>query len=71
MRMACGLADDVDDAPIMLPLHGGQHGLYHREKPEHLVAQLAFENIERRAFDRAAQVCSGVVDEDIDASECR
>ena len=67
--MARGLAHDIDDAAVALRFHGGQHGLYHREEAENLVAQLAFKNVERRALDGAAQMRAGIVDENVDAAE--
>ena len=63
------LADDIDNASVALPAHDRQHGMDHGKEAEHFVAQLPLKNIERRAVDRAAQVCSGIVDQNIDATE--
>ena len=67
--MAGGLADDIHDAPVALRFHDGQYGFYHREKTEHFVAQLPFENIECRGFDGAAQMRAGIIDQNVDAAE--
>src|SRR5215213_8264934 len=64
------LTYDVDDPSIMLTFHDRQHCLYHREKPEHFVTELLLQNRSRRCLDRSAQMCSGIVDENVDAAEC-
>src|SRR5262249_46905386 len=60
------LSHDINDASVALRLHGRQHGSYHGEKAEDLVAQLPLQSITGRAFDRATQVRAGIVDEDVD-----
>ena len=68
MRMAVAWPT-MFNAAIALVLHDRQHRFYHGEKTEHLVAQLTFENIERRIFDGAAQMRAGVIDQNVDAPE--
>ena len=55
--------------PSRWSLHDRQHGLDRGEEPENLVAQLLFEDRERRAFDRAADVGAGVIHQDVDAAK--
>ena len=70
MRVARRLADDVDDAAVALAFHDRQHRLDHGEEAEHLVAQLPLQDRQRRGLDGSAQVRAGVVDQNVDATEC-
>src|SRR5262249_10916672 len=69
MRMSCGLTDDVDDSPIVLLPHDRKHSLNHEKKAEHLVVQLAFQNLGCGCLYSTAQVSSGIVDQDVYAPE--
>src|SRR5258708_11507768 len=69
MRMARRLPDDIYDPAIAAVLHTGKHGLDHGKEPEHLVTQLLFEDPQSCAFDRATQMSSGVVDQNVNVAE--
>ena len=65
MRVPRGLTYNIDDPPILLLPHDGEHRLNHEEKAEHLVAQLPFQNLCCGCVHGTAQVSSGIVDENV------
>ena len=69
--MPSRLPHDIHDPSVALALHRGEYGPDHREKAEHLVAQLLLQDRQGRALDGTAQMRAGVVDQDVDAAEGR